>query len=183
MVQHIKKKNKKTQQITGKKCCFWRHENVLIRKPSHSLCFAISRDTCLSIYMARRGRNHLVVGFTTTYAISAYHHWCCEFETLSRQGVQHYVIKFVSDLRQVYGFLRILRFLPPIKLTSRYYWNIVEKGVKHHKTNKPWSKYHNNYLHNGKHQLHPVCHKIPNHRHYLLKIPNVGLWTKSFFVH
>ena len=30
-------------------------------------------------------------------------------------SIQHYVRKFVSDLRQVGGFLR---FLPPIKLTS-----------------------------------------------------------------
>jgi hypothetical protein len=29
----------------------------------------------------------------------------------------HYVIKFVSDLRQVGGFLWVLRFPPPIKLT------------------------------------------------------------------
>jgi hypothetical protein len=29
-----------------------------------------------------------------------------------------YVIKFASDLRQVDGFLRILRFLPSIKLTA-----------------------------------------------------------------
>jgi len=33
------------------------------------------------------------------------------------QATQHYVIKFVSDLRQVGGFLRVLRFPPPIKLT------------------------------------------------------------------
>jgi len=45
-----------------------------------------------------RGRDHIVVGFTTTYAISAYHHWCCEFESGSGRGVQHYVIEFVSDL-------------------------------------------------------------------------------------
>jgi hypothetical protein len=44
---------------------------------------------------------------TTTYAISAYHHWRCEFESRSGRGVQHYVIKFVSDLRQVGGFLRV----------------------------------------------------------------------------
>ena len=25
----------------------------------------------------------MVAGFTTTYAISAYHHWCCEFDTTS----------------------------------------------------------------------------------------------------
>ena len=29
-------------------------------------------------------------------------------------SVQHYVIKFVSDLRQVGGFLLVLRFPPPI---------------------------------------------------------------------
>ena len=29
------------------------------------------------------GHDHMVVGFTTTYAISAYHHWGCEFESLS----------------------------------------------------------------------------------------------------
>jgi hypothetical protein len=32
--------------------------------------------------------------------------------------IQHYVIKFVSDLRQVGGILRVLRFPPPIKLTT-----------------------------------------------------------------
>jgi hypothetical protein len=32
-------------------------------------------------------------------------------------SMQHYVIKFVSDLRQVSGFLWVLRFPPPIKLT------------------------------------------------------------------
>jgi hypothetical protein len=47
----------------------------------------------------------MVVGFTTTYVISAYHHWCCEFESRSGRGVQHYVIKFVSDLWQVLQFL------------------------------------------------------------------------------
>ena len=34
---------------------------------------------CLSLYCyvtARRGHDRMVVGFTTTYAISAYHHWC-----------------------------------------------------------------------------------------------------------
>ena len=32
--------------------------------------------------------------------------------------IQQYVIKFVSDLRQVCGFLRVLRFPPPIKLAA-----------------------------------------------------------------
>ena len=30
-------------------------------------------------------------------------------------SIQHYVIKFVSDLRQVDGFLQVLRFPPTIK--------------------------------------------------------------------
>jgi len=55
---------------------------------------------------------------TTTYAISAYYHCCCEFESRSGRGVQHYVIKLVSDLRQVGGFLRVLRYPPPIKLNA-----------------------------------------------------------------
>ena len=41
-----------------------------------------------------------------------------EFESRSGRGVQHYVIKFVSDLRQVCGFVRVLQFPPPIKLTA-----------------------------------------------------------------
>ena len=40
----------------------------------------------------------------------------------SRSGevysIQHYVIKFVSDLRHVSGFLRVFRFPPSIKLTA-----------------------------------------------------------------
>jgi len=62
--------------------------------------------------------DRMVVGFRTTCAISAYHHWCCEFESRSGRGAQHYVIKFVSDLRQVGGFLRVFRFPPPIMLTT-----------------------------------------------------------------
>jgi hypothetical protein len=35
----------------------------------------------------------------TTYVISAYHHYRCEFEPRSGEvySIQHYVIKFVSD--------------------------------------------------------------------------------------
>jgi hypothetical protein len=61
----------------------------------------------------RRGRNRMVVGFTTTYAISAYHHKRCEFEPRWGEvySIQYYVIKFFSDLRQVGGFLLVFRFL------------------------------------------------------------------------
>jgi hypothetical protein len=33
-------------------------------------------------------------------------------------SIQHYVIRFVSDLRQVGGYLQVPRFPPSIKLTA-----------------------------------------------------------------
>ena len=64
----------------------------------------------------------MLVGFTTTYAISVYHHLHvhCEFEPHSGEMylIQHYVIKFVSDLRQIGGIFQLLQFPPPIKLTA-----------------------------------------------------------------
>ena len=38
---------------------------------------------CYLELMGRRGRDRMVAGFTTTYAISAYHHKSCEFEPRS----------------------------------------------------------------------------------------------------
>ena len=64
----------------------------------------IKQKQNLCFHKLRRGRDRMVVGYTTTYAISVYHHCCCEFESRSRRGVQHYVITFVSDLQQVGGF-------------------------------------------------------------------------------
>jgi hypothetical protein len=94
---------------------YWQNKDLM--------CFTYY-DTFSISKRGRRGRDRMVVGFTTIYAISAYHHWCCEFESRPGRGVQHYVIKFVSDLRQVGGFLKVLRFPPPIK--PPYNWNIVE---------------------------------------------------------
>ena len=68
------------------------------------------------ISWGRRGRDRMVVGLqlplqsvhitTKVMTSNAVHD-----EVYS---IQHYVIKFVSDLRQVGGFLRVLRFRPPI---------------------------------------------------------------------
>ena len=83
----------------------------------------------LHIAIERLGhRDRMIV-----HVLSAYHHWRCEFESRSVDvySIQHYVIKFVRALRQVVGFLRILRFPPPINWPPRYNWNIVESGVKH----------------------------------------------------
>ena len=47
-------------------------------------------------------------------------YWSCEFESHSGEvySIQRCVIKFVSDLRQVDGFLPALQFPSPIKLTT-----------------------------------------------------------------
>jgi hypothetical protein len=42
-------------------------------------------------------------------------------------SIQHYVIEFVSDLRQVCRFLQVLQFLLQIKLTATYLTEILLK--------------------------------------------------------
>ena len=76
------------------------------------------------------GRNRMLVGFITTYAISAY--LMFRVWILIRWGILDKTLcdKFVSHLQQVGDSLRLLRFPPP-----RYSWNIVESGIKHHNTN------------------------------------------------
>ena len=68
----------------------------------------------------RRGRDRMVVGFATN--VQSVHITTNVVSTDPAHGevysIQHYVIKFVSDLRQVGGFLRVLHFPPPIKLTA-----------------------------------------------------------------
>ena len=44
-------------------------------------------------------------------------------------SIQHYVIKFVSDLWQVGGFLRVLQFSPPTKQIATIY-NVIEILLK-----------------------------------------------------
>ena len=57
-------------------------------------------QSCLVEYLVLSHSDSMVVGFITTYAISAYHHYRCEFESRSGEvySIQHYVIKLVSDL-------------------------------------------------------------------------------------
>ena len=63
--------------------------------------------------------------------------------------MQRYVIKFVSDLRQVGGFSGYSGFLHQYNWSPRYSWNFVESGVKHHnptlkmRTTIPQSIFHN----------------------------------------
>ena len=69
----------------------------------------------------RRGRDIMIVECITTYAISE----IIIIKVVSSNpihgevySIQHNVITIVSNLRQIAGFLRILRFPPKIKLTT-----------------------------------------------------------------
>ena len=79
--------------------------------------------------MDRYGRNRMVVGFMTNYEIGAYHHWSCEFEFRSDEvySIQHCVIKFVSDLRQVGIFFLVLRVSSINKTDHHYVTEILLK--------------------------------------------------------
>ena len=99
-------------------------------------------NTC-NIYLrirsarGRRGHDRMVVEFTTTCAIGVYHHWCFGFEPRSGLGVQHYVIKFVSDLWQVGGFLEGHPVSSTNKTDRHDITEILLKVAdKHHKTNQ-----------------------------------------------
>ena len=83
-----------------------------------------------------RGRDRRVVGFTTVYAINAYHHSTTNvvnsnFAHGEMYLIQHYAIKSATDLRQFGGFFSVFRFSWTIELT----WNIVESGINHHYPN------------------------------------------------
>ena len=83
------------------------------------------------------GHDRMVVGFTAPYAISAYHHWICEFESRSWRGILDTTL-----CNQVCQCLVVGWWFSPVSSTNKtdcHYinWNIVESGVKHHKPN-PW---------------------------------------------
>ena len=75
------------------------------------LCFVLSLCLLLLVlhkirHRGRRGRDSMVVGFTTTYAISAY---LTYGEVYS---IHYYVLKFVSDLWQFSGHLWVFWATP-----------------------------------------------------------------------
>ena len=77
----------------------------------------------------RRGRDRMVVSFTTTYSISAYHHLFVRPNPAHGDvySIQHYVIQFVRDIRQIGGFLRVLPFSTSNKTDCHYLAEILAK--------------------------------------------------------
>ena len=94
---------------------------ILVQK-LRSSCY-LYKHTPIPDIMAHGGCDYMVVGFIipvqsvpiTTNVVSSNPVYNDVY------SIQHYVIKFVSHLRQVSGFLRVLRFPPPIKLTTTIY--------------------------------------------------------------
>jgi hypothetical protein len=75
---------------------------------SYLLCHCVSRG--------HRGCDRIVVGFTTTYAISAYHHWCCEFESRSGRGVLDTTL--CDKVCQWLATCRWFSLYPPVSSTN-----------------------------------------------------------------
>ena len=72
-----------------------------------------------SLYFQRYlGLDRMVVGLTTTDAISAYHHNVVNQNPVHDEvySIQYYEIMLVSDLRKVDGFLWVLRFAIPLSI-------------------------------------------------------------------
>jgi hypothetical protein len=86
--------------------CSWCHET--------SVCFLFNCWKIISLY--DKGTS-----WPWSYGSWIYNYLCNQclsMRILIRASVQHYVIKFVSDLQQVGGFLWVLQFPPSIKLIA-----------------------------------------------------------------
>ena len=70
--------------------------------------------------LLRGCRDHMVVGYTTTYESVPITTKVVSLNPALGKVylIQQYVIKFVSDLRQIIVFLLVLQFPPPRKLTA-----------------------------------------------------------------
>ena len=84
-------------------------------------------DILLRFARSRRDRDRMVVGFTTTYENSVYHHWL-----LLRASC-------TTLCDKVYQWLATCHWLSPdtpVFSTNKTDRHIVESGVKHHSTHK-----------------------------------------------
>jgi hypothetical protein len=88
------------------------------------------------------GHGRMVIGITTTYAICAYHHWCCEFESRSGRGLLDATLCVkVCQLLETGQW-----FSPgsPVSSTNKTDCHDITEillkvplsGTKHHQTNK-----------------------------------------------
>ena len=83
----------------------------------------------------RGGRDHMIVGFTATCAITAYNNQRCEFESRSWRGVLDTTLNLSVTCGRSVVFSGYSGFLHQWNWSPRYNWNIVECGVKHNNLN------------------------------------------------
>jgi hypothetical protein len=73
------------------------------------------------------------VGFTTTYAISGYHHKSCKFQSHSWRGVLNTTLHDKICQQQVGGAFQVLGFPQQIKLTAfKIQMKCKEMKITHH---------------------------------------------------
>jgi hypothetical protein len=77
--------------------------------------FSLLRASGLSRIMEK----NILVVISELYLIKCVSHFLIDLKSIKFKVylIQHYMIKFVSDMRQVGGFLRVQRFPTAIKLT------------------------------------------------------------------
>jgi hypothetical protein len=124
----------------------------------------------------------MVIGFTTTYAIGAYHHWC-EFESHSGRGVQHYVIKF--------GFMVFNATFNNISVSSwRSVLLVKEPGVPG-ENQRPaashWQTFFNcNFVFAPLWRMGPRCSSAETqvcHRSYIIAAREIWAHKRYFLLH
>ena len=91
--------------------------NLCLTIEFNSLCcsFTYTLYFLTNSIQGRSSPDRMVVGSTYTISTKGVDSNPAHCDVYS---IQHYVMKFVNDLRQVDGFLRVVRFPPPIKLTA-----------------------------------------------------------------
>jgi len=120
--------SKQTSSVRKHSFCKWFHTYIQVSTLRLDwLVPTCLNYTCTHVSTLRRGRrDHMVVGFTTTCAITTK---VVSFNPVHGEvySIHHYVIKFVSDLRQDGGFLRELWLPSPIKLIATLVIEILLK--------------------------------------------------------
>ena len=90
-------------------------------------CYWINKDDIRVPNTFTHSQIVLGPSWSSSYGSWNYNYLCNQYLSplklyvhVKMYSIQHYVIKFVSDLRQVGGFRRVLMFPPPIKKTDRH---------------------------------------------------------------
>ena len=106
---------------------------ILFWNEMHSKKITVMSTFCTFLYICtaggHRGRDRMMLGLPVQSVPITIKVVSSNTARGKMYSIQHYVIKFVSDLLQVCGFLWVLQ------CPLLYNWNIVESGIKHYSPN------------------------------------------------